>query len=443
MTAIGSNRFTAFIDDTSLYGADLDQPTSMSTRKNSPIASQPAKRQRNEVSPTLSTPPHQQTTTSQPSNHHYKLQPHQPTRTPANTSSTPDSDLIILELQDTDFTNPLTFEAEFKRIFSQIRLKCVKPLFRKPGYKLFFFSSQDAKVALSKTLPTNAFGGGCKLWSPSLRPSTSTKPSTNKQTTSLSCVIKNVPISVDIQQLTSHLQAQDTTITNCLRITSRATGQPTTLVRLFTDSADSLTKFLTVGIRIGHQIFHCEESRTDFHPQAAVVQCFKCQSFGHMSRDCPAPCPVCRKCGLAGHSASGCRADKVCCPNCSGPHPASYRGCPVFREAQAAQVLPIGTPASKVSAAGASQVTAGAKTYASAAAAPCTNSDICKFVVQIVTGLHVNVLSTKQHAANFISTVIKAASSHFRIQLSTPVVQSWVTKSLPANKASKNNGQRK
>ncbi|KAJ8919433.1 hypothetical protein NQ315_016531 [Exocentrus adspersus] len=63
----------------------------------------------------------------------------------------------------------------------------------------------------------------------------------------------------------------------------------------------------------------------------AATQCHRCQKFGHGQSRCTAQ-PKCVKCG-ADHETSQCeksREEPARCANCSGPHPASYRGCPKY-----------------------------------------------------------------------------------------------------------------
>ena len=64
----------------------------------------------------------------------------------------------------------------------------------------------------------------------------------------------------------------------------------------------------------------------------SVTQCFNCQSFGHSAKNCRSK----QKCLICGesHSHKGCpnkEAKKAKCANCLGPHVASYRGCPEYK----------------------------------------------------------------------------------------------------------------
>ena len=71
----------------------------------------------------------------------------------------------------------------------------------------------------------------------------------------------------------------------------------------------------------------------EFRRPISVTQCFNCQSFGHSAKNCRSK----QKCLICGgsHSHKGCtnrEAKKAKCANCSGPHVASYRGCPEYKK---------------------------------------------------------------------------------------------------------------
>ena len=71
----------------------------------------------------------------------------------------------------------------------------------------------------------------------------------------------------------------------------------------------------------------------DFLQPVSVMQCFNCQSFGHSAKNCRSK----QKCLICGesHSHHGCpnkEARKPKCANCSGPHVASYKGCPEYKK---------------------------------------------------------------------------------------------------------------
>ena len=114
------------------------------------------------------------------------------------------------------------------------------------------------------------------------------------------------------------------------RITSRATNNPTRLVRVFTFSEANARAAVENGVSIFNQRKRCEKSRQE--PQ--VIQCFKCLEFGHRSHEC---CNnlKCRRCG-GEHLAKDCAQaeQETKCPNCGENHSSNYRGCAKYQEAK-------------------------------------------------------------------------------------------------------------
>ena len=71
----------------------------------------------------------------------------------------------------------------------------------------------------------------------------------------------------------------------------------------------------------------------EFRQPVSVRQCFNCQCFGHSAQNCKSK----QKCVICGenHSHKGCpkkEAKQPKCANCSGPHVASYKGCPEYKK---------------------------------------------------------------------------------------------------------------
>ena len=71
----------------------------------------------------------------------------------------------------------------------------------------------------------------------------------------------------------------------------------------------------------------------EFRQPVSVRQCFNCQCFGHSAQNCKSR----QKSVVCGenHSHKGCpkkEAKQPKCANCSGPHVASYKGCPEYKK---------------------------------------------------------------------------------------------------------------
>ena len=67
-----------------------------------------------------------------------------------------------------------------------------------------------------------------------------------------------------------------------LRITSRATGKPTKLIRVITGCSNQVTVAVNYGVKKGGVLLRCEPSKEP--PQ--IKQFFKCQKLGHFASDC-------------------------------------------------------------------------------------------------------------------------------------------------------------
>jgi hypothetical protein len=67
---------------------------------------------------------------------------------------------------------------------------------------------------------------------------------------------------------------------------------------------------------------------SDFKHQQPVLQCYKCQSFGHVAAACKSA-EKCRKCGHE-HNSKECTAENPMCANCDGNHSASDFACPIY-----------------------------------------------------------------------------------------------------------------
>ena len=69
-----------------------------------------------------------------------------------------------------------------------------------------------------------------------------------------------------------------------------------------------------------------------------LIICYKCSSPGHMARSCRSVAK-CTRCSSLDHTKNDCpekdnkNRENFKCPNCNGPHPATYAGCVKYKEA--------------------------------------------------------------------------------------------------------------
>ncbi|KAK9870922.1 hypothetical protein WA026_009885, partial [Henosepilachna vigintioctopunctata] len=154
--------------------------------------------------------------------------------------------------------------------------------------------------------------------------------SASKQSSKLSysCVIKNVPLDYEIQEVNEALTASSIPFNRCWRIISQATSKPTTLIRVITHSKQAIDQLLLSGLNVYGRIHEAEPSRV---PQPIQKFCSTCSQSGHDRSECTAK-PICSSCG-DNHKNSPCpKLKNPTCPNCRGNHPAWDLKCPKRRE---------------------------------------------------------------------------------------------------------------
>ena len=108
-------------------------------------------------------------------------------------------------------------------------------------------------------------------------------------------------------------------------------GQPTRKVVIQFENEQDMKIALYSGIYFGRIRIRCESYRTA--PQ--VTQCYKCQGFNHIAKDCK-NAQKCLRCAGA-HKSIECPDKnkdslKLKCSNCNGEHVASSKECPKFKE---------------------------------------------------------------------------------------------------------------
>ena len=115
-------------------------------------------------------------------------------------------------------------------------------------------------------------------------------------------------------------------ITKVSRIKSQATGQPTKLIRVITESNNQVNASQKHCVKIGWQLYRCGASREPPH----LMQCFKCQKISHSAREC-SKVVRCRRCSQD-HSVKECTVakEKAKCSNTGGAQATVYRGCQAY-----------------------------------------------------------------------------------------------------------------
>ena len=135
-------------------------------------------------------------------------------------------------------------------------------------------------------------------------------------------ILTGVHPSVDVEQLAAECGRK------CTRLVSAKLNAPTWKVKVVCTSTDDRAALLKSGLSVGLERHRC----TEYVEKPTLLQCYQCQSFGHLAAKCTAV-QKCRKCGEA-HDSRECAAEAIKCANCQGPHTASDFSCPAYQSAQ-------------------------------------------------------------------------------------------------------------
>ena len=143
-------------------------------------------------------------------------------------------------------------------------------------------------------------------------------------------LIYDLPLSIGEKEIKDALFDEDLHPKNVFRFNMKGSQEKSTTVLITFSSKEQKDKILANGFKCFFQKF----TVVDYHEDPEVTQCFRCQNFGHNFRDCKAPKQKCLRCA-GDHRHRACPNDKndVTCANCGACHMASYKGCPVYKEA--------------------------------------------------------------------------------------------------------------
>ncbi len=106
--------------------------------------------------------------------------------------------------------------------------------------------------------------------------------------------------------------------------------KPVRIVKASCEDIKTLDELRKSGLRLNF----CKYNIGDYKKPDHIIQCFSCQSFGHLANNCTniARCIRCK----GAHKLMDCkqpRQKKIKCVNCDGAHPSSFAGCPKYQEA--------------------------------------------------------------------------------------------------------------
>lgn len=144
-------------------------------------------------------------------------------------------------------------------------------------------------------------------------------------------VLKNMHSSTDIELIKEELKTHGHFVIKIINILSRTNRAP--LPMFFIDLK------IAANNKDVYKIEFLLNTRVNFEPpkkKRDIPQCLRCQRFGHTKNFCSRQ-PRCVKCA-ENHPTFSCptkeRTNNVKCVHCGGQHPASYKGCAVYKELQ-------------------------------------------------------------------------------------------------------------
>jgi len=137
-------------------------------------------------------------------------------------------------------------------------------------------------------------------------------------------VISGIGLETDMTELMDSINEQNNSkVALAIRLNKGKEKTPSYSVKLIFSNC---TKKLPEYIYIYSQRFKVKDYKEP------LLQCFKCQNYGHSSRNCGGKerCVIC----AGNHNYKDCPKDKIQCANCKGEHTSSYLGCEKAIEAK-------------------------------------------------------------------------------------------------------------
>ena len=142
--------------------------------------------------------------------------------------------------------------------------------------------------------------------------------------------ILNLPTCITNQEIQDQLKENHLSAKDIYRFNKKGTQDPSRNVKVTFGSKSEKDNFIAAGFHIYSQHFKVVENK----PLPTVLQCYKCQKFGHNFFECKEAASTCLRCG-GDHRLTSCKMQKeqAKCANCHGNHAANYKGCQSFKEA--------------------------------------------------------------------------------------------------------------
>ncbi|KAI5697154.1 hypothetical protein M8J76_008039 [Diaphorina citri] len=151
-----------------------------------------------------------------------------------------------------------------------------------------------------------------------------------KQERAYRVVLRHIHHSVPTSDIKTELDGMGFKVRNITNILGRTNKSPLNLFFVDLEPAENNKQIFELKY-----LFNMKIAIEPPHKSTNIVQCTRCQTYGHTKAYCTRPF-ACVKCG-GDHSTSSCSKSRdlpATCALCDGPHPANYKGCTVYKDLQ-------------------------------------------------------------------------------------------------------------
>lgn len=149
-----------------------------------------------------------------------------------------------------------------------------------------------------------------------------------KSDKSFRVVVKKLHYSTPISEIKEVIEGEGHKVRQIVNVKHRVSKNPLNLFYVDLEPNSNNKDIYEIG-HINQALVEVEPP----HKTDDVIQCHRCQEFGHSKAYCNKPYN-CVKCGQ-GHSSADCKKTRdtpACCVHCNMNHPANYRGCQVYQK---------------------------------------------------------------------------------------------------------------
>lgn len=155
-----------------------------------------------------------------------------------------------------------------------------------------------------------------------------------KENRAFRVVLKNVHHTCNLDELKEELTKLGHSVRNIHNIVQRITKKPLSMFFVDLEPRHNNKDIYSIDL-----LMHLKVKFEPPRIKREIVQCTKCQRYGHTKHFCY-NIARCVKC-VGNHTTESCNRSKidsnVQCVLCNGNHPANYKGCEIYKDLQAKQ----------------------------------------------------------------------------------------------------------